>query len=103
MRTALQAKWPKNTPRDDAAEFVLRLRGRRVLEDTSEEKRRFNPLRNQSPNCRKLDDWNGSGDERRNGTVIVAAGSNECYRARVVHAICIAVNAFVQLRRDAQY
>jgi len=103
MRAAVQAKWPNNTPRENAADFVLDQRGRRVLENARVEKRRLDPLRSQSRNCRKLRDWNGSVDERRNGTVIVVAGSNERYRARVVYTICIAVDAFVQLRRDAQY
>ena len=36
------------TPRENAAEFVLGERGRRVLEDASEKKWRLNPLRSQN-------------------------------------------------------
>ena len=74
-----------------------------MLENAAAKKWRLNPLRSESRNYRKLGNWNGNGDERRNGTVIEVAGSNECYRARVVYTIGIAVNALVQLRRVAQY
>ena len=78
------------------------MRGRRVLENTGNEKRRLNPMRSQSRNRRKLIDERRNANERSGWRIIIAAGSNERDCARVVDAIRIRVNALVQLRGDAE-
>jgi hypothetical protein len=50
MRTAIRAKCLTITPRENAAEFVLDQRRRRVLENAGDKKKRLNPLRSQSRN-----------------------------------------------------
>jgi len=74
-----------------------------VLEDASEKKLRLHPLWGQSRNWGKLIDESRSADDLRTRGMIVVTGSNKRYRARMVGAIRIRVNAFMQLRRDAQY
>ena len=74
------------------------MRGRRVLENASEKKRGLDPLRSQSRNWRKLFDEIRNADELRTRGMIEITRSNERYRARVVDAICIRVDALVQLR-----
>src|SRR6266567_3339119 len=69
------------------------MRGRRVLENTGNEKRRLNPMRSQSRNRRKLIDQRRNANERSGWRIIIAAGSNERDCARVVDAIRIRVNA----------
>jgi len=103
MRAAIQAKWPNDLLRvNNAAEFVLDQRGRRVLENASEKKQRLNPPRSQSRNWRKLLGESRNEEERCSRRMIVVARSNHCNRANVIPSICVAVNALVQLWRSAQ-
>jgi hypothetical protein len=90
-------------PRAERDELpCLSERGRGVLENTRPEKWRLDPLRVQRRNCRKLSDLYGRIDSRRMSNVIVTAGAYQCDRARVLSAVCIRMEALVQLRRSAE-
>jgi len=82
---------------------VLGERRRRVLENARNEKQRLNPLRSQSRNRERLKKRSRSADKRRRRGMIIITGSNKRYCARMVGAIGIRVNPFMQLRGDAQY
>jgi hypothetical protein len=103
MRAAIQAKWPNDLLRvNNAAEFVLSERGRRVLENASEKKRRLNPLRSQSRNWRELFGKSRNDEERCSWRMIVAAGSNHRNRANVISSIRVPMNPLVQSWRSSQ-
>ena len=85
------------TPRENAAEFVLDQRRRRVLENASEKKRRLDPLWSQSQNWRRLIDEGRYADERNGWRMIVVAGGNHRNCANVIPSICVPMNALVQL------
>src|SRR5439155_15295102 len=78
------------------------VRGRRVLENASEKKRRLNPLRSQRRNRRRLIDEGRNAAERNVWRMIVVAGGNHRDRAHVIPSICVAMNPLVQLRRSTQ-
>jgi len=102
LRTAIQRSGRTITPRENAAEFVLNQRRRRVLENSSETKRRLDPLRSQSRNRRKLIDEDRNGNEGSIWRMIVTTRGNNRDRAGVIATICVPMNALVQLGRSAQ-
>jgi hypothetical protein len=85
-------------PGGDGYSSVLGQCGRRVLENARAKERRFDPLRGQRRNCRKLDDRNGGAYKRHRRRMGEAARRDECYRAGVPGLVCIRVNGLVQLR-----
>ena len=77
-------------------------RGRRVLENARAEKRRFDPLRSQRRNFRKVNGRDRCADQRRMSDMIVTAGGDHCRHAVVLYKIRILVHALVQLRGSTQ-
>jgi hypothetical protein len=80
---------------------VLSVRRRRVLEYARAKKRRQDPDRIDISNARECSRGGRRNQERRRG-MLIRAGGNEGDRAAVLGPICIAMDAFVQFRRDAQ-
>jgi hypothetical protein len=81
---------------------VLSEGGWRVLEYARNNEQRLDPLGSQSRNFTKLNNGSRSSDERRRPRMVVVSGCDESNRARVIGPVSVRVNAFVQLRRDAQ-
>src|SRR6266478_3762313 len=77
-------------------------RRRSVPEDVRPKKERLDPGRGQRCNLRKPGCELRPGNERGLRRMFIAASGNQCDRTTVLRAIRVAVNARVQLRRDAQ-
>jgi len=80
---------------------VLVERGWRVREDVRAKKERLNPSRAQHRDLRKSKGQFGRADEWRMSSVIIAAGCDQRNRTIVIGAVCISMDAAVQLRRAA--
>ena len=81
---------------------MVLLRGRRVFENASAEKWRWNPERVQRRNRRKLNGGNRRTDQRQVSSVIVAARRHERHGAAVLGSIGIRVNPLMQRWRNSQ-
>jgi len=77
-------------------------RRRSVREDVRPKKERLDPGRGQRCNLRKAGCELRPGNERGLRRMFIAASGNQCDRTTVLRAIRVAVNARVQLRRNAQ-
>jgi len=77
---------------------MLTASGRRVLENARAKKRRFDPLRGQRRNFRKLNGRDRCAHQWRMRSVIVVARGDHRHRAIVLNAIRVRVDALMQLR-----
>jgi hypothetical protein len=81
----------------------LTARRRRMLEDGCAEKRRFDTLRSQRRNFRKLKSEIGRADDYRMRSMIIAARRNQGNCTSVIAAIRVRVKASMQIGRAAQH
>ena len=77
------------------------LRRRRVREDVRVKEKWLNPRGGERCGCREANIKLRSTDDRRMSRMLISTRRNQRNRADVLIAIRVTVNAFVQLRRDA--
>ena len=92
----------RRCPRDAGRTNGSGVHWRRVREDVRAKKERPDPGRGQRRNLRKAGCELRPGNERGLRSMFIAASGNQCDRTTVLRAIRVAVNARVQLRRNAQ-
>ena len=101
MRTAIRAKLPNELLRARTRLIYARSGRWRVFENRSDKEDRLNPARTQCGNIIGAQ-RNRRHDQQRYRRVIIVARGDECYRASVLRAVCVRMNALVQLRRSAE-